>query len=255
MIAYTRAGADSASEEPKAKALGQREYYIPSYNNPETFQQRSQAFIYPNNFRNAYQYSQNKYKNRVPDVLNQKWSSSPLLGNSVHRIYRYNRPVVGDSSADSSDNEFDSDSTNNGFPYERPEKLNLRPNTNQNSDYNSNRNERLEAKSKSKSTDNGLKNKAKDFSDEQQRLTKAEELTIEQEYKDQDNNDKEAVQRMSEALLGPVMRRKAASSSSMHTSALQASDQRGIPVPMARHQSADTETGSMGDIYFVGMCR
>jgi hypothetical protein len=238
-------------EKSKSKVKpigGQRELYIPSYSSPQLLQ-RPQEFVYPNNFRNAYQYSQYKYTNRVPDIVNQRqWSSGPTLRNSIDRNYRYENPAIYDSSVDSISSEFNSES-NKDFQYQRPEKFILRQNINQNND-DINRDNRL----KQKLTDSSLKSKAKDFNDEQQRLIKTKVMSaVGHELKDENNNNRNA-NTVSDLLFGPVMRRKSATNvNSMQTSALHASDHKSIPVPLARQQGLGSQPGSLGDVYFVAI--
>ena len=245
---------DSPSlEKSKSKgpSIGQRELYIPSYSSPQ-LEKRTQDFIYPNNFRNPYQYSPYKYSNRGKDIPNQRqWSSGQTLGNSVHRNYVYKTPAIYDSSLDSLGSQFNSDS-NNDFRYQRPEKLVLRQNINQN-----NNEINKEINSKPKSTDNSLKNKVKDFDEEEEQLAKAKVLA---NGPVEDETETDKTNRLRDYLMVPVMRRKSSTTvNQMHTSSLQASDQRNVQVPIAQARQQNSNFGGnngpadgLGDFYFVG---
>jgi hypothetical protein len=203
----------------KVKSVGQQEYYIPSYSASE--QQRPQEFIYPNNFGNAYQFSQYKYANRVPATINQKqWSSTPAFGKSIYRNYRFNSQRHGNS--DDNSDEYNSDVITNS------------------QNQNQNTNKKLKTPV--------IKDKVRDFDVEQTTLNRAD--FSDNEYKNENNN------KLRDSMLGAVMRRKSSLNDNIiHSSALQTDQQRSIPIPLARQQENPNyqQNGTLGDVYFVAI--
>ncbi|CAG2107122.1 unnamed protein product [Medioppia subpectinata] len=243
----------------RAKPIGgEREYYIPSYNSPQlipqpTQQQRQpQEFIYPNNFRNAYQY---KYtNNRVPDVVNHRQWPAPgvTIGRSQQALQPNDRYDSRDSyesnRGQAVDNSLADNYRHNDYETKRPPKYHLGPNDDK---HDTNR-----QKSALKATQFRGNSRVRDFSEEQERLARPLMTGNDEEYRDSSNNNDNNDIKLSDLLIQPVMRRKSAANTDnqMHTSALQSSEHRNIPIPLAIQQNVDdSSNGSLSDIYFVAI--
>ncbi|CAG2165797.1 unnamed protein product [Oppiella nova] len=210
--------------------VGEREYYIPSYNSPQLVQ-RPQEFIYPNNARNSYQI---KYTNNRPEIVNRLWPTAR------QQTISYNNALNGrqtyDTSADSVDSRVVDD-----YQHKRPAKYNLGPNDDK---HDTNR----QKSTLFKTTAFRTTDRVRDVSAEQQRLSRPLTATDE-EYKDVLNDIE---------FSPPVMRRKSATNENlMQTSALQSGHRNAVPIPLAIQQNAnslnDDSNGSLGDIYFVAI--